>query len=87
MRLGMGLLIARHRSAYPKAAERVAQKKTGAVRSRSVTCECAQLLPGDWGGCPPITELSRCSDPGQRLFFVDPTSTSIQPGLPVGSNQ
>lgn len=47
---GMGLIIAHNPSAYRKAAERVAQKKTGAVRSRSVNCECAQLLPGDRGG-------------------------------------
>ena len=49
-----GLDFARHRSAYPKAAERVAQKKTGALRSRSINCECAQLLPGDWDGCPSV---------------------------------
>jgi hypothetical protein len=54
MRPGIWLVIARHRSAFQKAAERVAQKKTGAVRSRSLNCECAQLLPGDWGGGPPV---------------------------------
>jgi hypothetical protein len=47
MRPGLGLLVARHRSAYPKAALRVTQKKTGAVRSRSVICVCARLLSGD----------------------------------------
>ena len=44
--------------AYQKAAERMAQKKTGAVRSRSVNCECAQLLPGDRaGGLPPQNRI------------------------------
>jgi len=54
-----------------QAAEGVAQKKTGAVRSRSVNCECAQLLPGDWGGCPQTVGLSYCSG--------DSTRTTIRP--------
>jgi hypothetical protein len=42
-----GLVVARHHSAYPKAAERMIQKKVGATRSRSVNCVCTQLLPSD----------------------------------------